>query len=136
MSLRPGGVSAIAILFLITAVAGLAIGIICLVASTWVATWWTANVTPLLSNFPLIGNFYMDHLADDFANPFWWTVGGAILVVFGALDGITGYGLLKLKKYGYWLCIIISIPLIIIIIGIVFIWYLRKDEVKAAFDIM
>ncbi len=136
MSLRPGGVTGIAVLFLITAAAGIAGGILCLVASEFVANWWTSTVTPILSDFPLIGSYYASHLADNFADPFWWTIGGAILLAIGAVDLLTSFGLLKLKKWGYWLCIIISIPLIVVIIGIIFIWYLRKEEVKAAFDIM
>jgi hypothetical protein len=69
------------------------------------------------------------------ADPTVWMIMGYIFIVIGVLDILIFIGLLKLTKWGYWLCIIISIPLIIVILGIIFIWYLRKDEVKAAFDI-
>ena len=130
MSLRPGGVTGIAILFLLGAVGFIAFGLMCLLMGDFVMDFYNNNIGPLLAGLPIV----VDRLADVSANTVLWA--GILCVPVGIADIITFFGLLKLKKWGYWLAIIISIPLIVAIIGIVFIWYLRKDEVKAAFDIM
>jgi hypothetical protein len=136
MSLRPGGVTGIAVLFLIAAAAFLIVSVICLIEMGALAvSIWQNNIEGLIEGIPFIGPFYIDHLADNLANPTTWVIAGVIFIGIGAADILTFLGLLKLKKWGYWLCIIISIPLIVVIVGIIFIWYLRKDEVKAAFDI-
>ncbi|MHA1265206.1 MAG: hypothetical protein ACTSRS_08245 [Candidatus Helarchaeota archaeon] len=130
MSLRPGGVSVIAILFLLSAIGAIIGGIFLLVAPEAVKTFYDTNVGPLLASLPIVGDRLVDVGYDTI-----FMVGIAAIPI-GIVDFIAGLGLFKLKKYGYWLAILISLPLIVAIIGIVFIWYLRKDEVKAAFDIM
>ncbi len=134
MSLRPGGVTGIAVLFLIAAAIFLVLGVICAFATATAMLFWFNNIHGLIAG-SFIGPFYVDHLMDNLLNPTTWVIAGVIFIGIGAADILTFLGLLKLKKWGYWLCIIISIPLIIVIVGIIFIWYLRKDEVKAAFDI-
>jgi len=129
MSLRPGGVTGIAILFLLAAAVLLTLGLIIVIAPVFVKDFYDHNIGVHLGWVPLVGDTLLDVGLDTLA------IGGPILIVIGALDVLTFLGLLKLKKWGYWLCIIISIPIIVVIIGIIFIWYLRKDEVKAAFDI-
>ncbi len=129
MSLRPGGVTGIAILFLLGAAALLTLGLIIVIDPNFVKTFWDTNIGPLLAWIPLVGDTFADVGLDTLV----WV--GPLLVAVGAVDIVTFIGLLKLKKWGYWLCILISIPLIVVILGIIFIWYLRKDEVKAAFDI-
>lgn len=129
MSLRPGGVTGIAILFLLGAAGFLVLGVICLVSPLFVQTFITANIWPLVSWVPIIGPML------EIVELGTITLLGYAGVIVGVLDILTFIGLLKLKKWGYWLAIIISIPLIVVILGIIFIWYLRKDEVKAAFDI-
>ena len=129
MSLRPGGITGIAFLFLLGAAGLLTLGLIIVIAPLFVQTFWDVNIGPLLSWIPLVG----DTLADVGLDTLAWV--GPLLIAVGAVDIVTFFGLLKLKKWGYWLCILISIPLIVVILGIIFIWYLRKDEVKAAFDI-
>jgi hypothetical protein len=129
MSLRPGGVTGIAILFLIAAAAFLSLGLIIVINPVYVQAFWHDNIGPLLGWIPLVGDILIDVQLSTLA------IVGPVLIVVGALDILTFIGLLKLKKWGYWLCILISIPLIVVILGIIFIWYLRKDEVKAAFDI-
>ena len=129
MSLRPGGVTGIAILFLAVGIGALIFGILCLTMADFVKNLYDTNFGPLFQGIPQIG----DNLLDVDINTVY--IAGAILVPFGAADLLTGVGLLKLKKWGYWLAIIIASPFILAIIGLVIIWYLRKDEVKAAFDI-
>ena len=135
MSLRPGGVSGIAVIFLIFGGLLLVLGIICAVATSTVLDIWLTKIDPVLDGLPLLGSFYEDHLAHFLDSERAWLLVGIISIAIGALDTVTFLGLWKLKKWGYWLCILISIPLIIVLVGIIFIWYLRKDEVKAAFDI-
>jgi len=130
MSLRPGGVTGISILFLLGAATGIVMGLIILISPLTVITFWNANIGPLLAWIPIIGDNLESIGADT-----WFLVGlGAVII--GAIDIVVGFGLYKLKKWAYWLSILVSIPLIAVILGIIFIWYLRKDEVKAAFDIM
>lgn len=128
MSLRPGGVTGIAILFLLGAIGFLTLGLVIVLDPVFANDFWNTNFGPLLGWVPI---FHLNPI-----NPNSLALVGYVLIVFGILDIPTFIGLLKLKKWGYWLCIIISIPLIVVILGIIFIWYLRKDEVKAAFDIM
>lgn len=129
MSLRPGGVTGIAILFLLGAAAFLALGLVISIAPAFVITFWDLNIGPMLAWIPLVGDILVS------IDPGTWTLLGYAFIIIGVLDILVFIGLLKLKKWGYWLCILISIPLIVVILGIIFIWYLRKDEVKAAFDI-
>jgi hypothetical protein len=135
MSLRPGGVTGIAIIFLIGAAAFIILGIACAFMTAAAMLFWTSKIEPLIAGIPLINSFYADHLAILLASPSTWMIMGYIFIVIGVVDILIFIGLLKLTKWGYWLAIIVSIPLIIVILGIIFIWYLRKDEVKAAFDI-
>ena len=130
LSMRPGGVTGIAILFLLGGVALLALGIMCTAMTAFVVAFWDANIGPLLAWVPILGERLVA------LDPGTCTLIGYVLIPIGAVDLVTFIGLLKLKKWGYWLAILISIPLIVVILGIIFIWYLRKDEVKAAFDIM
>ncbi|HUY01319.1 MAG TPA: hypothetical protein VMV49_17290 [Candidatus Deferrimicrobium sp.] len=136
MSLRPGGVTGIAAIFLIFGALILVIGVICAVATAFVLDLWLNNIDPMIAGLPLIGSFYTENIAHFFDSTTAWLLIGIGSIAIGALDIVTFLGLLKLKKWGYWLAIIISIPLIVVIVGIIFIWYLRKDEVKAAFNIM
>jgi hypothetical protein len=135
MSLRPGGVTGIAALFLIFGAVILVLGIICAAFSGTVLDFWTNTAGPMIAGLPLIGSFYTDHIAHYLDTTTAFLLIGVIFIGVGAIDILTFLGLVKLKKWGYWLAIIISIPLILVIVGIIFIWYLRKDEVKAAFDI-
>ena len=54
-------------------------------------------------------------------------IGGSFLFVLTI-------GLLKLQKWAYKASVIISIPSVIIIIGIFMIWFLLQDDVKDAFE--
>ena len=130
MSLRPGGVTGIAILFLLGAAAGIVLGLVILILPLTVIMFWDSNIGPLLAWIPMIGDNLLSIGADT------WFLVGIVAVIIGAVEIVVGFGLYKLKKWAYWLTILISIPLIVVILGIIFIWYLRKDEVKAAFDIM
>ena len=130
MSLRPGGVTWIAVLFLVGAAAFIGLGIVCAFMSAFAAAFWNDNIGPLLAWIPMIGASLEVLDASIFQ------ILGYVFIAVGAVDIVTSIGLLKLKKWGYWLCILVSIVLIVVIIGIVFIWYMRKDEVKAAFDIV
>ncbi|MDD1777108.1 MAG: hypothetical protein LUQ65_02995 [Candidatus Helarchaeota archaeon] len=129
MSLRPGGVTGIAIIFLLGAAAFLAVGLVLLINPNFVKDFWDINIGPLLAWIPFVGSIVAS------INLGTWTLIGYAGIIVGIVDILIFIGLLKLKKWGYWLAIIISIPLIVVILGIIFIWYLRKDEVKAAFDI-
>ncbi|MHA1265205.1 MAG: hypothetical protein ACTSRS_08240 [Candidatus Helarchaeota archaeon] len=130
MSIRTKGISSLSILFIISAIIGIVVGIIFLIDPFGVKNTYDTNIGPLLANLPILG----DELADVTLQMV-YVVGGTA-VPFGIITLISGIGLWQLKKYGYWLAILISIPLIVLIIGIVFIWYLRKEEIKASFDIM
>jgi hypothetical protein len=129
MSLRPGGVTGISILFLLGAAAFLVLGLVILINTPFVIDFWDTQIGPMLAWIPLVGDILVT------IDPGTWTLLGYAFIIIGVLDILVFIGLLKLKKWGYWLAILISIPLIVVILGIIFIWYLRKDEVKAAFDI-
>jgi uncharacterized membrane protein (DUF2068 family) len=131
MSLRPSGVTGIAIIFLIGAALFIVLGAICLAAPLTVIDVLN-GVGDMVESIPLIGGIAISLLATLAANLLYV---GIVGIIIGVIDILIFIGLLKLKKWGYWLAIIISIPLIVVILGIIFIWYLRKDEVKAAFDI-
>ena len=135
MSFRPGGVTGVAVLALIAGILLLALGLVIAVATDFMMAFWFDNIEPIIVGLPLVGGIYTDFLAGFFANPTLWLIFGIIFIAFGAVLVLTCFGLLKLKTWGYWLAIICSIPFCIVIIGILIIWYLRKDEVKAAFGI-
>jgi hypothetical protein len=127
MSLRPGGVTGIAILFLLGAIGAIIAGIVLLADPLILKTFYDGTIGPLIGGLPLIPTTL------DINWVIWLSYA---LIPVGVIFIVTGLGLIKLQKWGYWLAILISIPLIVTLLGIIFIWYLRKDEVKAAFDIM
>ncbi len=127
MSLRPGGVSGISILLIISGVGSIIYAIVLLTNPWLIKDFYDGTIGPLIGGLPLIPTTL--ELS-------WLAMLGYILIPVAAVLIIAAIGLYKLKKWGYWLTILISIPLIVTIIGIIFIWYLRKEEVKAAFDIM
>ncbi|NVM30786.1 MAG: hypothetical protein HWN65_18240 [Candidatus Helarchaeota archaeon] len=126
MSLRPGGVTGIAIIFLIVAIAVIIEGLIMIIDPLIIKGLYDTYIGIPFGDLPLIPHTL--ELS-------WLLILGAVFIPFGIIQMLTTVGLLKLKKWGYWLAILISIPYIVAIIGIIFIWYLRKEEVKAAFDI-
>ncbi len=136
MSLRPGGVTGIAVLFLLGGGILVVLGILCAFVTAWTMDFYFANIDGILSGLPFIGDLYVNNLQSLFMDPNNWLIAGIIYIAIGVIAVLTFIGLLKLKKWGYYMALIISIPLIIVILGIIFIWYLRNDEVKAAFDIM
>ena len=127
MSLRPGGVSGISILLIISGVGCIVYAIVLLTNPLLIKSFYDLHIGPLIGSLPLIPTVL--ELS-------WLTMLGWALIPVAVVLIIAAIGLYKLQKWGYWLTILISIPLIVAIIGIIFIWYLRKDEVKAAFDIM
>jgi len=66
-------------------------------------------------------------------------IGLLILLVAGIASVVAGWGLLKLKDWARWLTIALAITSLFAVplgtlIGAAIIWYLLKDEVKAAFQ--
>lgn len=127
MSLRPGGVTGIAILFLAGAIGYIVAGIYLIIDPWILKNFYDGTIGPLIGFLPLVPTT-LDLL--------YISIMAYAMIPIGVVLIISGFGLLKLKKWGYWLALLVSIPLIVVIVGIIFIWYLRKDEVKAAFDIM
>ena len=129
MSMRPGGVTVIGIIFLAIGVAALIEGIVFVIMPADISDWYNANIGPMLAGLPIAGSYLADLSASTFR------LFGFAAIALGAIYLLTSIGVLKLTKWGYWIAILASIVLIVVIVGILFIWYLRKEEVKAAFDI-
>ncbi|MHA1269170.1 MAG: hypothetical protein ACTSPY_05225 [Candidatus Helarchaeota archaeon] len=131
-STKKTGVLIIAILFILAGIVLAIVGILCFIPSQSIAGTsiigeiWQVYVI----NFPYIGS-YFDKLTK-YVIPYLMTLGG-IAIVIGAIILLDGIGLFLYKKWAHSIAVLLSIIAIVVIIGIIFIWYLLKPEVKESF---
>lgn len=119
---KPLGITLIAIIFIIAGVAFIGVGGIFLVAFQML---WGMLVT-----IPVIGPMVapMGALLTPYT-----AILGIVLIVIAVLYIIAAVGCFMLKPWGHTLALIGSIPAIIVILGIIFLWYLTLDDTKTAF---
>lgn len=147
---RPSGVTVIAIVFVIIAAIGIISGglLVFYIPMSQNMTIYSAiyNYFYLQSNislFPpeyaiiLLNAAYMNLIismmnAQSLANMVYWVV--AAVVISSAACEITAFGLLSMKKWGYYLAIILGILSIPSIIGLVIVIYLLVSDVKDDFE--
>lgn len=61
------------------------------------------------------------------------TIIGIIVIVGGIVNFIGAIAVLSKTTWGWTLSVIISLVYVVVIIGIVFLWYLFQDDIKTAF---
>jgi len=120
---RPDGVTAIAVWFFVDAL------LLLFVACILVAI-------PISGVFADIG----DPIGEFWA-VFSLTCGVIFILISGILMVFAGWGLLRLKQWARWLGIVLGIFSLFAfpigtVIGALIIWYLLKDDVREAFDIV
>lgn len=114
---KPGGLNFIIMVFIFTGLWGFGMGI--------------AGMAGVLENFsPLFIPEAVWINTVTFVNRF-----GIVLLVYGIIALISGIGLLRLKGWGWVAGIITSILTIILISGIIFYWYLSKEEIQELYDV-
>ena len=75
-------------------------------------------------------------LVEPFITPINIILGGVVLLVIGILMILSGIGLFLVKPWGRMLAIITGIIMAITIVGIILVWYMFKEDTKAAFGVM
>ena len=55
------------------------------------------------------------------------------VIILGISNFIGAIGLLSQKSWGWTIAVITSIAYLIVIIGIIFLWYLTQEDIKSAF---
>ena len=125
---RKIGITIISILFLLAAIVFIVVSILCFIplGTSIAEEVWTSHLVTL----PVVGT-YLDMLTS-FVIPY-ISIWGMIVLIIGIVVAIDAIGLFLLKKWAHSLAVLISIVAIVIIIGIIFIWYLLKTEVKMSF---
>lgn len=121
---RPAGITLMAVLFFAIAAGLIVLAILGFMG--FILTIWQT----LLVTFPSIGKYFVP-LAPLFV-PLNYII-STIGLIAGIAIAIDAVGLILLKKWAHSLALFVSIPLIVLIIGILFLWYLLKSEVKMAF---
>ncbi|MBD3227815.1 MAG: hypothetical protein GF329_06470 [Candidatus Lokiarchaeota archaeon] len=127
------GITIIAILYMLVAVAGFILAILNFIPSSIYSTslggeLWITILEPLPTIGGILGTI------GDLILPYpIITVIGVVLLIVGIIMAIISIGLFKLKKWAHSLAILIAILAIVVIIGIILVWYLLKPEVKEEF---
>ncbi len=129
---KPKGILYIAIFYLAIAAILVVAGILCLTPSTAPGPtlfndFWANNIATI----PRIG----DNIDEWFGelilpNVTGW---GIAAIIVAALLGVIALMLFQLKAMGRNLAMLIALPLIAVLLGLIILWYLFKDDVKAAF---
>jgi tetratricopeptide (TPR) repeat protein len=114
---KPGPLNFIIVSFLISGLWGIGMGL--------------AGITGALNGFNPI-YIPADTWASivKFANAF-----GGLLLIIGIFGLISGIGLLRLKNFGWVAGIITSLLTVIIISGIIFYWYLSKENIQELYQV-
>jgi tetratricopeptide (TPR) repeat protein len=60
---------------------------------------------------------------------------GTLFLVIGIMEVIAGIGLLRLKGFGWVMGILSSLMTAIIILGVIFYWYLSKDNIQEMYRV-
>ena len=121
---RPLGITLIAILFILVAAAIIIVGISDITGLG--PTIWQQNIVTL----PMVGSYL--NMITPYYVPY-ATIWGIVSIIGGAIPLICAIGLLLLQKWAHTFALLLSIVAIIVLIGIVLIWYLSNDHVKEAF---
>ncbi len=131
---KPKGILYITIFYLAIAAILVVLAILCLTPSAvtpgqtmFYDFWWNYVFT-----IPKIGdniNVWFGELL--LPNAIGW---GVAALIVAALVAIIGIMLFQLKVMGRNLAMLIALPLIAVLLGLIVLWYLFKDDVKAAFS--
>lgn len=129
------GITIITILYVIVAVGFFILAILNFIPSSSYPTYtsfggelWITILEPL----PTIGGILQT--IGDLILPYpIITVVGIVLLIAGIIMAIISIGLFKMKKWAHSFAILIGILAIVVIIGIILVWYLLKPEVKESF---
>ncbi len=130
---KPKGILYITIFYLAIAAILVVAAILCLTPSpvsgqTLFFDFWQNSIVTI----PRIGD-NIDEWFGELLLPNLTGWGVAALIV-AALVAIIGIMLFQLKVMGRNLAMLIALPLIAVLLGLIVLWYLFKDDVKAAFS--
>ncbi len=131
---KPKGILYISIVYLAIAAILFVAGILCLAPSavtpgkTMFYDFWQNSIVTI----PRIGD-NIDEWFGELLLPNLTGWGVAAIIVAGLLV-VIAFMLYQLKVMGRNLAMLIALPLIAVLLGLIVLWYLFKDDVKAAFS--
>ncbi len=131
---KPKGILYITILYLAIAAILVVLAILCFAPGasrpTLLQDLWYNSISPSL---PSIGDNTIRGLFNEYVNPY-VTGWGVACIIVGGIVAIVAVMLFQMKVWGRNLAMLIALPLIVILLGLIVLWYLFKDDVKAAFS--
>ncbi len=129
---KPKGILYIAILYIIVVVAGIVVAILSFMPSATGGVNMMEDLwNQIVLGIPIVGD-NIDNLLHSilFENATIWAVIVIVLAVIVLVDVIL---LFKMSPTGRNLAMVIALPLIVVLLGLIILWYLFKDEVKNTF---
>ncbi len=130
---KPKGILYITILYLAIAAILVVVAILCFAPSaaypgqSMAYEIWNNTVI----NLPQIGDNF-DRWFTELFVPY-IAVWGVVAIIIGAIVAVVAILLFQMKVMGRNLTMLIALPLIAVLLGLIVLWYLFKDDVKAAF---
>jgi lysylphosphatidylglycerol synthetase-like protein (DUF2156 family) len=127
------GIAIIVIFYILVAVAFFILGIVNFIPSnTYLTTFGGELWLDYAVDLPIIGS-YLDTLGNYILPYPNITIIAVVLIILGVIMALDAIGLLKRKKWAHSLAVLIGIMAIVVIIGIILVWYLLKSEIKTEF---
>ncbi|MHA1695283.1 MAG: hypothetical protein ACTSXT_05245 [Candidatus Helarchaeota archaeon] len=126
------GIKIIGFLFMLVAIVFFIVGILCQIPSVKIPS--TSIIGEIWQNYivnlPYLGS-YLNKLTPFLIS--YMQILGIVLIILGIILAIDSIGLFKLKKWAHSLAVLLSIIAIIVLLGIIFVWYLLKSDIKEEF---
>ncbi len=131
---RPKGILYISIFYVAIAAILVVVAVLCFAPSalhdTLIQDIWYETISP---NLPTVGDNTLRGLWQQYVDPN-VTALGVVVIILGGIVGVVAIMLFQLKVWGRNLAMLIALPLMVILLGLIVLWYLFKDDVKAAFS--
>lgn len=129
--IRPKGILFTTILYFV-------IVAVLVIAGIFIQQLWALLTTGPLSTLPIGINHDLGYNITKYLGGIYGTDGTGFVVLFSisaVIVVIDAAGLLQLKSWARLLAMLIALPLILVILGIVIIWYLMKPNVRQTFGV-
>ncbi len=129
---KPKGILYITIFYLAIAAILAVVAILCFAPSASPGPTMASDLwVNIVAKIPRIG----DNIDEWFGSLFlpYVTIWGVVAIVLAGFVAVVAILLFKLQVWGRNLAMLIALPLIAVLVGFIVLWFLFKDDVKAAF---